>query len=81
MELGLDGVGIFEWVNKFSYLGDMIEEGRGCEETSRVRLRGAWCKFRELSHILTKRGASLIVKGRLYMGNEGGGYEKDWREL
>jgi len=27
--LHIDGVGIFEWVNNFSYLGDMIEVGGG----------------------------------------------------
>jgi len=64
--LPIDGVGIFEWVNKFSYLGDMIGVGGGCEEASRARLGGARCKFRELAPILTKRGAPLIVKGRLY---------------
>jgi len=32
--LSIDGVGIFEWVNKFSYLGDMIVVGGGCKEAS-----------------------------------------------
>jgi len=64
--LPIDGVGILELVNKFSYLRDMIGVEGGCEEASRARLRGAWCKFRELAPILKKRGASLIVKGRLY---------------
>jgi len=58
--LSIDGVGIFEWVNKFSYVGDMIGVGGGCEKASRARLRGARCKFRELAPILTKRGASLM---------------------
>ena len=64
--LSLDGVGNFDFVNKFCYLGDMIGAGGGAEEASRARVRSAWCKFRELAPILTKRGASLIVKGKLY---------------
>ena len=38
----------------------------GAEEASRARVRRAWAKFRELSPILTARGASLIVKGKFY---------------
>ena len=40
--------------------------GGGAEEASRARVRCAWGKFRELSPILTSRGASLKVKGKLY---------------
>jgi len=57
---------IFDWVNKFNYLGEMIGIGGGCEEASSARLRGVGCKFRELAPILMKKGASLIVKGKLY---------------
>jgi hypothetical protein len=64
--LSVDGVGDFEWVKKFCYLGDMIGAGGGSGEASRARVRNAWCKFRELAPILTKRGASLVVKGELY---------------
>ena len=61
------GVGeILECVDKFCYLGDMIGKGGGAEEASRARVRSAWGKFRELSEILTCRGASLRVKGRVY---------------
>ena len=52
-----------ECIKKFCYLGDMIGSGGGSEETARTRVRCAWAKFRELSPILTARGASLIVKG------------------
>jgi hypothetical protein len=55
-----------ECVDKFCYLGDMIGEGGGAEEASRVRVRCAWAKFRELAPILTSRGASLKVKGKVY---------------
>jgi hypothetical protein len=40
-------------VEVFCYLGDMIEAGGGAGEASRVRVRCAWKKFRELSPILT----------------------------
>jgi hypothetical protein len=55
-----------ECVDKFCYLGDMIGAGGGAEEASRARVRGAWAKFRELSPILTLRGATLAVKGKVY---------------
>ena len=55
-----------ECVGKFCYLGDMIGAGGGAGEASRARVRSAWAKFRELAPILTSRGASLRVKGRVY---------------
>ena len=55
-----------ECVEKFCYLGDMITAGGGAEEASRTRVRCAWAKFVELAPILTSRGASFNVKGRVY---------------
>ena len=55
-----------ECVDRFCYLGDMIGAGGGAEEASRARVRCAWAKFRELAPILTSRGASLVVKGKVY---------------
>jgi len=40
--------------------------GRGAEEASKARVRCAWAKFRELPPLMTARGASLKVKGKLY---------------
>ena len=51
---------------EFCYLGDMLSSGVGAGEASRVRVRCAWKKFRELSPILTARGASLTLKGKIY---------------
>jgi len=48
------------------YLGNMPSCGGGAEDVSRVRVRCAWKKFRELSTILTVRGASLRLKGKIY---------------
>ena len=55
-----------ECVAKFCYLGDMIGAGGGAEEASRNRVRCAWSKFRELSPILTTRGASHRLKEKIY---------------
>jgi len=55
-----------ECVKKFCYLGDMIGAGGGAEEASRTRVRCAWAKFKELAPVLTSRGASLKVKGKVY---------------
>ena len=44
----------------------MIGLGGGAEDASRARVRCAWAKFRELAPILTNRGASLRVKGKIY---------------
>ena len=65
-EVEIDCEGKVECVGKFCYLGDMIASGGGAEEASRARVRCAWAKFRELSPVLTARGASLKVKGKLY---------------
>ena len=51
-----------ECVLKFYYLGDTLGGGRvgggRVEETARVKVRCAWAKFKELSPILTARGAT-----------------------
>src|SRR3989441_8722734 len=54
-----------EVVDKFCYLGDVIGKGGGAEEASRARVRCAWGKFRDLRMLLTARGASLRVKGKI----------------
>src|SRR2546425_8362115 len=55
-----------EIVDKFYYLGDVIGKGGVAEEASRTRVRCAWRKFRDLRMLLTARGASLRVKGKIY---------------
>src|SRR5437867_543084 len=55
-----------EVVDKFCYLGDVIGKGGGAEEASRARVRCAWGKFRDLRMLLTVRGASLRLKGKIY---------------
>ena len=53
-------------VDSFSYLGDKISSGGGCSESVAGRIRIGWAKFRELLPLLTAKGLSLRVKGRLY---------------
>jgi hypothetical protein len=65
-ELGLGRDGKLEIVDSFCYLGDVIGYGGGCEEASRARVKCAWAKFRALMPILTLRGASMIMKGKIY---------------
>ena len=44
----------------------MIGAGGGVEEATRTRVKCAWGKFRELAPILTKRGVSLKIKGKIF---------------
>ena len=55
-----------ECVPKSCYLGDTIGAGGSVEETAIARVRCAWAKFKELSHILTARGASYHIQGKIY---------------
>ena len=54
-----------EQVDRFCYLGDMLGSGEGAEEASRTRVRCAWAKFNELGPILTCRGATWKLKGKI----------------
>ena len=49
-----------------AHLGDTLGAGGGIEEAARARVRCAWAKFKELSPILTARGASYHIKGKIY---------------
>ena len=57
-----------ECVTKFCYLGDTLGAAGGAEEAARARVRCAWTKFKELSSILTARGASYHIKGKDIQG-------------
>ena len=65
-EVAVGSDGELQCVEKFCYLGDMIGAGGGSRDASITRVRCAWSKFRELSHILTTRDVSLSIKGKLY---------------
>jgi hypothetical protein len=65
-EFVLGEEGKLEMVDRFCYLGDMIQDCGGAAAAVRARVRCAWAKFRELMPVLTCRGASLILKGKIY---------------
>jgi hypothetical protein len=65
-KVSLGGAGSPEGVDKFCYLGDMIGCGAGAADAVRMRVKCAWGKFRELYPILTVRGMSLKMKGKIY---------------
>ena len=53
-------------VYEFAYLGDMLTDAGGVEQTVATRLRAAWMKFKELGGILCTRGTCLRMKGVVY---------------
>ena len=54
------GEDIFEEVERFCFLGDMISYGGASEAVSAARIGSVWRKFRELSGVLVgKQGLSL----------------------
>ena len=58
-----------ECVPKFCFLVDTLVAGGGVDEAARARVRCAWAKFKELSPILTARGASYYsyrMKGKIF---------------
>ena len=55
-----------ECVTKFCYLGDTLGARGGVEEAARAIVSCAWAKFKELSPILTSRGASYCIKRKIY---------------
>ncbi|XP_065321248.1 uncharacterized protein LOC135928720 [Gordionus sp. m RMFG-2023] len=61
---GLDiGNGLtLEKVDKFCYLGDMLNADGGVDSAVVARIRQAWKKFREMSSILTNKKVSLKLR-------------------
>ena len=55
-----------ECVPKFCFFGDTLGAGGGVEEAARARVRCAWARFKDLSPVLTAKGASYRIKGRIY---------------
>ena len=53
-------------VNKFCYLGDMLDDGGGAVSSSITRARCGWKKFRDLLPLLGSKAVSLRVKRLLY---------------
>ena len=55
-----------EVVASFSYLGDMLSAGGGCEIAVTTRVKTAWKKFRELLPVFTSRHLSYKTRGHVY---------------
>ena len=55
-----------EVVDKFCYLGDMLDAGGSAESASITRVKCGWKKFRELRPLLCSKVVSLKVKGSLF---------------
>ena len=55
-----------ECVYEFAYLGNMLNDTGGVEQTAAKRVRTAWMKFRELGGILCMQRACLRMKGVVY---------------
>ena len=55
-----------ECVCEFAYLGDLLNNTGGVEQTVATRVRAAWIKLRELGGILCMQGASLRMQDVVY---------------
>ena len=62
----LDDGSKFELVEKFCYLGDMLCAGGEQRKLLGLECGQLWGKFNELAPVLTKRGVSLKLKGKIY---------------
>ena len=60
-----------EVVDKFCYLGDMLDAGGGAESSTVTRVRNGWKKFGELLPLLTTKAISLKVDGHSRRGRRG----------
>ena len=55
-----------ETVSEFTYLGDMVSAGGGCEAAVTTRTRCGWVKFRECGELLYDRRFPLKLKEAVY---------------
>ena len=55
-----------EKVDKFCYLGDMLDADGGCDSAVTARVKFAWNKFCKYLPILTGKEFSLKLKGKVY---------------
>ena len=63
VEIGNEKV---EIVPEFSYLGDMLTAGGGCELAAITRCKCAWGKFGQLLPLLTNCQVPLLTRGKVY---------------
>ena len=55
-----------DWVDKFCYIGDMLNVDGDAVAAVEARIRIGWNKFRQLVPLLTNKDVSFIMRGRLY---------------
>jgi len=55
-----------ELVDKFCYLGYMLNVDGDADAAVEARIQIGWNKFRQLVPLLTNKYVSLIIRGRLY---------------
>ena len=55
-----------ETVGEFTYLGDRVSAGGGCEAAVTARIRCGWVGFRECSELLYGNMFPLRMKGAVY---------------
>ena len=55
-----------EVVDRFCYLGDMLEANGGAEASSIARVQSGWKKFKDVLPLIDSRGVSLGMKGEIY---------------
>ena len=67
MHLDIGNGTSLEKVDKFCYLGDTLDADEGCDSAVTARVRSAWKKFCEYLPILTGKGFSLKLKGKVYV--------------
>ena len=58
--------GEVESVMEFTYLGDRVSAGGGCEAAVNARARCGWVKYRECGELLYGRRFPLKLKGAVY---------------
>ena len=56
-----------ETVREFTYVGDRVSAGGGCEAAVTVRTRCGWAKFRECGELLYDRRFHQKLKWAVYM--------------
>ena len=55
-----------ETVSEFTYLGDRVSAGGGCEAAVAARTRCRWVMLRECGKLLYGRRCPLRLKGSVY---------------
>ena len=55
-----------ETVSEFTYLGDRVSAGGGCEAVVTAKTRCGWVKFSECGELLYGRRFPLRLKGAVY---------------